>query len=171
MQSSQPVPIAFVMTSCDAGGTERQMIELLRHLNPSRWQVHVACIHARGEWFGRMSEAAVSVTEFPIRSFRSADAWQQAKAFMRWTRDRGIAVVHTSDLYTNIFALPAAAAAGVPVRIANRREINPDKTHGQIVMQRAAYQFAHKVVANSRPAGTRSSLSRSAAARELATTL
>ncbi len=155
MQSYQPVPIAFVMTSCDAGGTERQMIELLRHLNPSRWQVHVACIHARGEWFSRMSEAAVSVTEFPIASFRSAQAWQQARAFMRWTRDRGIQVVHTSDLYTNIFALPAAAAAGVPVRIGNRREINPDKTHGQIFMQRAAYQFAHKIVANSRAAADR----------------
>jgi len=45
--------------------------------------------------------------------------------------------------------------AGVPVRIANRREINPDKTRGQIMMQRAAYQFAHKVVANSRAAADR----------------
>src|SRR3954468_3976755 len=142
MQRAQPVPIAFVMPTCDPGATERQMIELVRHLNPARWQVHVACLHARGEWFGRMSEAAASVAEFPLQSFRNREAWRQAMAFMRWTRECGITVVHTADLYTNIFALPAAAAAGVPVRIANRREINPDKTHGQIVAQRAAYQFA-----------------------------
>ncbi len=165
MQRAQPVPIAFVMTSCEPGGTERQMIELVRHLNPARWQVHVACLHARGEWFSRMSEAAASVVEFPVQSFRHPDAWRQAMAFMRWSRDSGIAVVHTADLYTNIFALPAAAAAGVPVRIANRREINPDKTHGQIVAQRAAYQFAHKVVANSRAAADRLRLERVPAGR------
>ena len=143
------------MTSCHAGGTERQMIELLRRLNPARWQVHVACVHASGEWFSRIADAAASVTEFPFPSLHHPDAWRQAMSFMRWCQDRGIAVVHTADLCTNIFALPAAAAAGVPVRIANRREINPDKTRGQIVMQRAAYEFAHRIVANCRAAANR----------------
>ncbi len=150
-----PVNIAFVMTSCEAGGTERQMIELQRRLNPERWQIHVACLHARGAWFHRMSESAASVTEFPLKSFSRPDTMRQAWAFMRWCRDRGIVIVHTADLYANIFALPAAAFAHVPVRIANRREINPDKSLGQIVMQRGAYECAHKIVANSRAAADR----------------
>jgi glycosyltransferase involved in cell wall biosynthesis len=155
MQDASPVNIAFVMTSCEAGGTERQMIELQRRLNPERWQVHVACLHARGAWFHRMSESAASVTEFPLKSFSRPDTMRQAWAFMRWCRDRGIVIVHTADLYANIFALPAAAFAHVPVRIANRREINPDKSLGQIVMQRGAYECAHKIVANSRAAADR----------------
>jgi glycosyltransferase involved in cell wall biosynthesis len=80
---------------------------------------------------------------------------RQAWAFMRWCREHGIVVVHSTDLYANIFALPAAAFADVPVRIANRREINPDKSIGQIVVQRAAYECAHKIVANSRAAAER----------------
>jgi L-malate glycosyltransferase len=155
MHGPTPVNIAFVMTSCEAGGTERQMIELQRRLNPARWQVHVACLHARGAWFGRMSESAVTVAEFPLKSLKHPDAMRQAFAFMRWCREHGITIVHTADLYSNIFALPAAAFANVPVRIANRREINPDKTIGQIVMQRAAYECAHKIVANSRAAAER----------------
>jgi glycosyltransferase involved in cell wall biosynthesis len=155
MRGPTPVNIAFVMTSCEAGGTERQMIELQRRLNPARWQVHVACLRARGAWFGRMSEAAATVTEFPLTSLKRPDAMRQAFAFMRWCREHGIVIVHTADLYANIFALPAAAFANVPVRIANRREINPDKTIGQILMQRAAYECAHKVVANSRAAAER----------------
>lgn len=155
MPGITPVPIGFVLTSCEAGGTERQMIELLRRLSPSRWEVHVAVLHARGEWLERMTEAALTVTEFPFTSFRHADAMRQALAFRRWCQTHGIAVIHTSDLYTNIFGLPASAAAGVPVRIGNRREINPDKTRSQIMMQRAAYQFATKVVANSRAAADR----------------
>jgi L-malate glycosyltransferase len=155
MPGSTPLNIAFVMTSCEAGGTERQMLELMRRLNPERWHVHVACLHARGAWFRRMSESAASVTEFPLKSFRRPDTVRQAWAFMRWCREQGIVVVHTADLYANIFALPAAAFANVPVRIANRREINPDKSIGQIVMQRAAYECAHKIVANSRAAAGR----------------
>jgi glycosyltransferase involved in cell wall biosynthesis len=155
MSGSTPLNIAFVMTSCEAGGTERQMIELMRRLNPERWHVHVACLHARGAWFRRMSESAASVTEFPLKSFSRPDTVRQAWAFMRWCREQGIVVVHTADLYANIFALPAAAFANVPVRIANRREINPDKSIGQIVMQRAAYECAHKIVANSRAAAGR----------------
>jgi L-malate glycosyltransferase len=155
MQAVAPVRIGFVMTSCAAGGTERQMIELLRRLNPARWEVHVAVLQARGEWFGRMSEAAASVTEFPFPSFRHPEAMRQAFALMRWYRAHGITVVHTWDLHTNIFALAPAAAAGVAVRIANRREISPDRTRGQLVLQRAAYQFAHRVVANCRAAAER----------------
>jgi glycosyltransferase involved in cell wall biosynthesis len=131
------------------------MIELLRRLDPSRWAVHVACFHARGGWFDRAAEAAVSVAEFPVTSFRSADTLGQMRAFARWCREQRIVVVHAAELYSNIFALPAAAIANVPVRIGNRREINPDKTGAQIAMQRVAYSFAHKVVANSQAAADR----------------
>jgi glycosyltransferase involved in cell wall biosynthesis len=52
-------------------------------------------------------------------------------------------------LYANIFGLPGAALAGVPVRIGSRRELNPDKSPSQIRLQRLAYRSATKVVANS----------------------
>jgi len=165
LQGSGPVPIGFVLSSCHAGGTERQMIELLRRLNPARWQVHVAFIHARGEWLPRVSEAAVSIREFPFPTFHHPQVLTQTLEFVRWCREHEIAVVHTVDLNANIFALPAAAAAGVPVRIANRREIIPDRTRGQIVAQRAAYQFAHKVVANCHAAAERLRLERVSSGR------
>ncbi|PYQ90844.1 MAG: hypothetical protein DMG02_08755 [Acidobacteria bacterium] len=148
------------MTSFEPGGTERQMIELVRRLDPARWLVHVPCFHARGTWLERVVTAAASVVEFPIESFRTPDALRHVWAFARWCRDRKIAIVHSTELYSNIFALPAAALARVPVRIGNRREINPDKTAAQIAMQRAAYGAAHKIVANSRAAAERLRLER-----------
>jgi glycosyltransferase involved in cell wall biosynthesis len=149
------IPIAVMMTSFEPGGTERQMIELIRRLDPSRWSVHVACFHARGAWFSRMALAAASVAEFPVKSFRRLDTSRLVWAFARWCREHRIALVHTSELYSNIFGLPAAALARVPVRIGNRREINPDKSAAQIAMQRAAYSCAHLVVANSRAGADR----------------
>jgi glycosyltransferase involved in cell wall biosynthesis len=81
-------------------------------------------------------------------------------AFADWCRATRIAVVHTAELYSNIFGLPGAAVANVPVRVGNRREINPDKSPAQIAMQRTAYSAAHKVVANSRAAADRLRLER-----------
>src|SRR5581483_5353489 len=133
-----PLPVAIVMSSFEPGGTERQMIELVRRLDRSKWRVEVACLRAGGAWADRIKSVA-PVTPFPAPSFRRPSVVHHLSAFVRWCRDRRIAVVHTTDMPSNIFALPAAALAGVPVRIANRREIDPGRSAGAIGMQRAVY--------------------------------
>lgn len=143
------------MTSFESGGTERQMVELLRRLDPARWQVHIACFHANGRWLGPALDAATTLVEFPLKSFRRPDTARHALDFTSWCRQHRLAIVHASDLYANVFALPLAAFARVPVRIANRREILADKTSTQLCAQRAAYSFAHKVVTNSRAGADR----------------
>ncbi|HEY7283970.1 MAG TPA: glycosyltransferase family 4 protein [Vicinamibacterales bacterium] len=150
-----PVPVALVMTSFHPGGTERQMIELIRHVDQKRWTVHLACFHARGDWLERARASAASLREFPITSFRHASAVREARSFGRWCRELGVLIVHAADLYANVFALPAAAAVEIPVRLGSRRDINPGKTLGQIALQRAAYACAHRVVANSQAASSR----------------
>jgi L-malate glycosyltransferase len=137
------------MTSLESGGTERQMVELLRRLSPQQWEIHLACIHARGSWFARAAEASATVTEFPIYGFRRPDTCRQAWAFCRWCTQHRITIVHTADLYTNIFALPAAALARVPVRVGNRRGLYDDLAPAYVRVQRAAFSCAHAIVANS----------------------
>lgn len=151
---AQPTPIAIVMTSFDPGGTERQMIELAGRLDRSRWLVHLVCLNARGAW--RSTAAALApISEFPISGFSRPDTCRQAFAFARWCARERIEVVHSVDLYTNIFALPAAAFARVPVRIGSRRGLNTDRTPGQLAMQRAAYKCAHVIVTNSNATAAR----------------
>jgi glycosyltransferase involved in cell wall biosynthesis len=137
------------LTRFEPGGTERQMTELVRRLDPSRFTVHVACFEKRGAWLPRVAEHAASIVEFPIRGFARPGTLPALLRFAGWCRRERIEVVQTCDLYANVFGLPGAALAGVPVRIASRRELNPDKTSGQIRLQRLAYRCATKVVANS----------------------
>lgn len=124
------------------------MIELVRRLDRSRFDVKVACFHRDGAWLSR-ADAAATVTEFPIHGFSRPSTLRQAAAFARWCRRHRIQVVQACDLYANVFALPAAAVAGVPMRAGSRRELNPDKTGAQIALQRHAYRCAHAIVANS----------------------
>ena len=125
------------------------MTELVRRLDPERFIVHVACFEKAGAWLPRVAERAESIAEFPIRGLARPATFRAVLAFASWCRQQRIAVVQTCDLYANIFGLPGAALAGVPVRIGSRRELNPDKTAGQIRLQRQAYRCATKVVANS----------------------
>jgi L-malate glycosyltransferase len=146
------IPVAVFLTRFEPGGTERQMTELIRRLDPERFTVHVACFEKAGAWLPRVAERAASIAEFPIRGFARPATFRALLAFASWCRHNRIAVVQTCDLYANVFGLPGAALAGVPVRIGSRRELNPDKTPGQIRLQRQAYRCATKVVANSQAA-------------------
>jgi glycosyltransferase involved in cell wall biosynthesis len=124
------------------------MTELVRRLDRNRFDVHVVCFHREGSWLPRV-EACAPVVEFPISGFTRPKTFARAAEFARWCRSHRIAVVHTCDLYANTFALPAAAVAGVPVRVGSRRELAPDKSLAQLALQRQAYRCAHAVVANS----------------------
>lgn len=155
MQLPPPVPLALVTTSFDAGGTERQLSELIGRLDPSRWQVHAVCLRAEGPWLERAAAQAASMTEFPVRGFGRPDTWRQAWAFARWCARRRIEIVHSWDLYSNVFALPAAALARVPARIGSRRGLNQDRSAAHLALQRAALRCAHEVVTNSRAVAAR----------------
>jgi len=145
----RPHDVVLMLTSFDIGGTERQMVELVKRLDPTRFRPHVACFHARGPLLAELPED-VAVREFPVRGFARPAAIGQLVAFAGWCRRIGAELVHTCDLYANIFGLPAAAFAGVPVRIANRREIlTGDKSPAQLRAQQLSYRAAHAVVANS----------------------
>lgn len=129
------------------------MTELIQRLDRTRFDVHVACFQHEGAWLPRV-EACAPVTAFPIRGFARPATLARAAMFARWCRAHRIAILQTCDLYANTFALPAAALAGVAVRIGSRRELTPDKSPAQIALQRQAYRCAHRVVANS-PAAAR----------------
>lgn len=131
------------------------MIELIRRLDSDVFDVHAVCFHRRGGWLPRAAEAARSVVEFPIHKFARPATWRQMIAFASWCRRTRIAIVQTCDFYANVFGMPAAALAGVPVRIASRRDVNPGRSGAQLALQRTAYAAAHRVVANSRAAAAR----------------
>lgn len=143
------IPVAIFLTSFDPGGTERQMTELIRRLDRRRYKVHAVCLRREGGWLPRVEGVAASVVEFPISGFAKMATLRQLWRFARWCRQERIAVLHTCDFYSNVFGLLGGALAGVPVRVGSRRELNPDKTPGQIRLQKFAYRFATRIVANS----------------------
>lgn len=155
MTAPARIPVAVFLTSFDAGGTERQMTELIRRLDRRRFDVLAACFHRRGVWLPRVAAVVSEVAEFPIPGFRSPRTLLEVAKFARWCRARRIAVLQAADIYANAFALPGAALAGVPVRVGSRREVHPSRGPGLGAAQRLGYAAAHRVVANSNAGAAR----------------
>ena len=147
---SGPLDVVLLLTSFDVGGTERQMVELAKRLDPSRFRPHLACFHERGRLLDEIP-ARIPVREFPVQGFAQPGRASASSSRSRRGADRSAPPSSTPAISTaNIFGLPGAALAGVPVRIANRREIlTGDKSRAQLTGQRLAYRAAHAVVANS----------------------
>lgn len=139
-----------LIDSFHQGGTERQAVQLTRLLHESgRYRVHVACLHAEGVLRGEVERLGLDpVIEFPLTSFYNRNAATQVGRFARLLREREIDLVHTHDFYTNIFGMPGAALARVPVRIASRRETDPTRSYAQRFTERRAYNLADAIVAN-----------------------
>jgi glycosyltransferase involved in cell wall biosynthesis len=128
---------------------------LICRLDHRQFKVYPVCFRREGQSLEQVEAAAGMAAEFRLRSFRHPSVLALAWRFARWCREHRIALVHTCDIYANIFALPAAAFARVPVRIGSRRGIvNPAGTPGLLTLQNVAYRFAHRVVANSDAAAT-----------------
>jgi glycosyltransferase involved in cell wall biosynthesis len=147
-----PIRLGLFIDRLAPGGTQRQFLALLARLDRTRFQPFVSCFDDAGAWFDCLAALDIPATVFPIRGFARLDTFRKLAAFAQWSRRYRIDVVHTWELYSNIFGLPGAAAAGVPVRIGSRRGLNPDRTAGQRRLQRLAYAAAHRVVANSEAA-------------------
>ena len=153
MTMSTQIPVAIFVDRYAPGGTQRQMIELLARLDRRRFRVHPVCFHTAGVWYDRVARLGEPVALFPIHGFRRAATARELRSFARWCREKEIAVLHTCELYSNIFGLPGGAMASVPARIGSRRGFV--ETPGLQTLQRASYSAAHRIVANSRAAAER----------------
>ncbi|MFY9554355.1 MAG: glycosyltransferase, partial [Blastocatellia bacterium] len=136
--------------SFNEGGSERQALQLARLLKErGDYQVQLASLDGRGVLRSEAERLGFGeAPEFPLTSFYDGNTAKQIRRFARFLREREIAVVHTHDFYTNVFGMAGAALAGVPARIASRRETTGWRTASQRFVERCAYYLAHSVVAN-----------------------
>ena len=115
--------LMFIQT-LELGGSETQCVEVARQLKEEGYCVTVGCLRADGPLKARLNESGLECVEFPVRAslLRPKAALQMLK-LVAFIRKRRFEVVHTNDLYSNLFAVPAAWLAGVPVIISSRRDL------------------------------------------------
>jgi len=130
------------------GGTERQVVNLVRSLDPTRFDLHMACFKRRGPLLEEVDHAAMAFSDYPIDTLASVRTLGQVLRLARYVRARGIDVVHSYGFYANVFAIPAARLGGARAVVASIRDTGDHLTRRQRLLQRWTCRAADHVLVN-----------------------
>ena len=130
------------------GGTERQVVNLSRAIDRTKFDIHLACFKSWGHYLEEIEACRVPIWEYPINSLHNHRTLWKQWSFARDLRRHRIQIVHTFNFYPNIFALPAARMARVPHIVASIRDLGIYQTPMQKRVQRMACRLADCIVVN-----------------------
>jgi len=140
--------ILIFTNSFRIGGSEGQALQLIKHIDRSQFEVHVACFDREGPLLDQLPSDVGDIAAFPLTGFVRPGTVRQAARFVALLRNAKIEIVQTFDLYTNVFGLPLARCAGVPVTVGSRRDHGVKRTAWQMRAERWSLQLATRVVVN-----------------------
>lgn len=144
------VGVLHVVNLLTMGGTERQLVELVRGVDRGRWRPHVASLVADGELRAVFTELGCPPVPFLLGgSLLRPRAAAQVARMALWCRRRGVKIIHAHDLYSNVVAVAAGALAGARV-IASRRDLGDWLTPRQKRLLGLACRGADAVLVNAR---------------------
>lgn len=130
------------------GGTERQVINLVRHLDRSRFDLSFGCMNRCGQFLGDIEQQQVPISEYRIKCLYMPNTIRQQLRLAMNLRREKIQISHTYNFYANTFAIPAARLAGVPVVIASIRDTGMCISSAKIRVHQLACRFADCVLVN-----------------------
>jgi L-malate glycosyltransferase len=122
--NANAVKVVSFIHSLDLGGSETQCVEVAARMAESGYDVTLACLNANGPLRERVKALGLPLAVFPVPRLLRPSALSQALRLVSFLRTNRVQVVHTNDLYSNLFAVPAAWLARVPVIISSQRDMS-----------------------------------------------
>lgn len=99
------IPVLLMVRELGPGGTERQLTEIARHLDRSRFEVHVGCFRPgiRNE---DLEAAGIPVETIRVTSLANPSVFGGAWQLIGYLKRHRIRILHTFDAPLNLFAVP-----------------------------------------------------------------
>jgi L-malate glycosyltransferase len=103
------------------GGTERQFLEVVTNLDRSKYDIIIGCIRRSGPLLCVAERLSLPIVDFPLQSLHQLHTLRQFCAVRRFVKSQRVDLFHAFGFVSDIFAVPAAVAAKVPVTISSVR--------------------------------------------------
>jgi glycosyltransferase involved in cell wall biosynthesis len=142
------IRVLNLLTNFHIGGTERQVANIAQRLDSSRFDLHLACLRNSGELLEELKDLDVPRPEFRIGSLYSVSTLIEAIRMFRYLRRNRIQLVHSYGIYPNIFTVPVARLAGVPIVIASIRDRGDILKPWQRKLQKVVCKLADCILVN-----------------------
>jgi glycosyltransferase involved in cell wall biosynthesis len=132
----------------DYGGSERQLAEIARSMDPDTYEMHVGCLECSGLREPELRAAGIPIVQFPMRSFFSFDAVVQSLRLVSYIHRHKIDLVHAFDVPMDIFGAPAAKLSLRPVVLTSQRAHRSLTQGARLRILRATDHIADGIVVN-----------------------
>ena len=132
------------------GGSERQAVQLAKLLREDgTYNIFLASLNNEGILRDEAEKIGFTeIPEFRLTSFYDLNFARQLQKCVRFLKQNKIEIVHTHDFYTNVFGISAALLAGVPLKIASKRETAGMRSKLQKTVEKRIFKTADAIVVN-----------------------
>jgi glycosyltransferase involved in cell wall biosynthesis len=143
------VKVLKFLNHFNIGGTERQFVHVANGLDPSTFDIEIACFRREGPLLQSL-RPEMPVHLYPAQgSFYNRHSLASQLRFAKDIRKRRIDIVHTYGWYPDVFAIPPAKLALRPRIIASIRDAGAYLTPSKVRVLKLVCALADAVLANS----------------------
>jgi len=148
VMESKKIKLLQMLTNFHIGGTERQVANLALGIDPSHFDLHLACLRHSGELLAELETLRVPRSEFRIGPLYSPKTLWQGIRLAHYVRRNVIQIVHSFGFYPNVFTVPVARLAGAVIVVASIRDTGDLLTGVQRRLLKLVCRLADCVLVN-----------------------
>lgn len=137
------IRVAFVLDQIDyqMGGTEKQILMVLNHMDSSRFDIHL-CFFRHNQWITDNIDK-YKIFYFDFSSFKSLKSYLEFFKFVKYLKQHRFDILVSFFTDSNKIAVPAARLAGIKKVILSRRNFNHWVTKGEAFILKILRPFVN----------------------------
>ena len=136
--------ILHLITRLPIGGAERLLVDVVRRLDPARFESLVCCIQEKGPLAEELESAGIRVVCLNRMQSKRFD-WGAVRDLARLLRSEGIALMHSHLYHANLYGRLAAWRAGVPAVATVHNVYTRSKLHRRLLNRFLARKSARVI--------------------------
>jgi L-malate glycosyltransferase len=149
---SRPVRVCFLIGELAIGGTETQLLALIRHIDRERVQPYLVVLDGENPVSRALEPADCPVLRIGVRRLRSIYALRPAWRLARFLRRERIDVLQPYYQHSTVFGVVVGRLAGVKSIVRTRNNINHWMTSSDRMLGRMLNPFVTVTLCNSEAA-------------------
>ncbi|MBI3448540.1 MAG: glycosyltransferase [Acidobacteria bacterium] len=127
------VGVAYIVGSFKSGGTETQLVEILRRLDRRRFTPYVLCLERRGGLLPEVEKLGVEVREMGFTRLASLRAWRSLRAQAAWMRGAKVRIVQGFQFHGALYgALLKRRCPGVRLIVCEQAIYGPNEARHRL---------------------------------------
>lgn len=147
MSGARRVPVMLMTRELGQGGVERDVVKIATHLDPSRFEPHVASYHDRGMRYDELRAAGIPFLHLPARKLFSREGLSAAIRLGRYIARHRIRVLHAYDPIATL-GVPVARCLGLPAVLSSQLSYRALMDRKTRILMRATDPIVDAVVVN-----------------------